>query len=136
MASSRVSRGASTVDDVGASIERWQADTVVRKDHETGTGPIGSLFNSLVELLGLVLIDIKTKPAMSQHYQSLESSSAALFFWGTDLGVSRGELDEVLQDSTQLRDTCLLVLVSIGQFLVSGAYPLPKSHPHLITDLT
>jgi hypothetical protein len=33
--------------------------------------------------------------------------------------VSRGELDEVLQDSTQLRDTCLLVLVSIGQFIVS-----------------
>jgi hypothetical protein len=119
MASKKASRNALAIEDVGASIERWQADTVVRKDHETGTGPIGSLFNSLVEVLGLMLVDLKARPDMSQHYQSLESSSAALFFWGTDLDVSRGELDEVLQDSTQLRDTCLLVLASIGQFIVS-----------------
>lgn len=80
-------------------------------------GPIGSLFTSIIGLLKLILIDIENEPDMSQHYQSLESISAALFFWGTDLRVRQGELDEELQNSIELRDTCLMVLVSIGQFL-------------------
>ncbi|KAH8719537.1 hypothetical protein GQ44DRAFT_775237 [Phaeosphaeriaceae sp. PMI808] len=120
MTSGKADSRASDVEDVGVNIERWQADTVVQKDHETGTGPIGLLFNSLIELLRFILIDIKKRLNMSEHYQSLESSSAALFFWGADLGVARGELDEALQDSSQLRDTCLLVLVSIGQFIISS----------------
>jgi hypothetical protein len=118
MDSSKPNRKAWAADDVGLSIERWQADNVARKDHEAGTGLIASLFSSLIEVVGLVLLDMKTRPDTSRHYQSLESSSAALFFWGTDFGVSQGELDEELQDSVQLRDTCLLVLVSIAQFIV------------------
>ncbi|OAL51019.1 hypothetical protein IQ07DRAFT_537378 [Pyrenochaeta sp. DS3sAY3a] len=87
-------------------------------------GPIGSLFNSLLELLGLILIDIRTQPDISEHHQSLESSCAAFLFWGTDHGVSQGDLDEALQDSAQLRDTCLMALTSIGQFLTSSFSPL------------
>jgi hypothetical protein len=136
MVSGRASRKASAVEDVGASIERWQADAVGRKDYETGTGPIGSLFNSITELLGLILVDTRKRSNMSQHYQSLESSSAALFFWGTDLGVARGELDEVLQDSAELRDTCLLVLVSIGHFMISCMCLIPHSLTHHFADLT
>jgi hypothetical protein len=131
----KAGRRASIVEDVGVSIERWQADTVVRKDHETGTGPVGSLFNSLIEMLGLILIDIKIRPDMSRHHQSLESSTAALFFWGTDLGVARGELDEVLQDSSELRDTCLLALVSIGKFIISCMSLTPKSLANKIDNL-
>lgn len=127
---------ASVVKDVGLSIKQWQADTVARKDQETGMGPIGLLFNSIIDLLRLILIDMKTQPDLSQHYQSLESSSAALFFWGTELGVSRGELDEMLQNSEELRDTCLLVIVSIGQFIISGTCLIPKSLPHLVANLT
>jgi hypothetical protein len=72
---------------------------------------------------------------MSRNYQSLESSCAALFFWDTDLGVARGELDEVLQDSVQLRDVCLMVLVSIGHLLISCMSLIPKSSAYQIADL-
>jgi hypothetical protein len=120
----KAGRRASIVEDVGVSIERWQADTVVRKDHETGTGPVGSLFNSLIEMLGLILIDIKIRPDMSRHHQSLESST-----------VARGELDEVLQDSSELRDTCLLALVSIGKFIISCMSLTPKSLANKIDNL-
>ncbi|KAF2831819.1 hypothetical protein CC86DRAFT_143902 [Ophiobolus disseminans] len=102
-----------------AVIERWQAGTIVRKTDETGAGPIGSLFNSLIELLGLILIDMKLRSNVSEHYRSLESSSAALFFWGMDFNVSQGELDEALRDSPELRDTCLMVLASIAHFTTS-----------------
>jgi hypothetical protein len=36
-----------------------------------------------------------------------------------DFGVLQGELDEVLQGSAQLRDTCLLVLISVGRLISS-----------------
>lgn len=90
----------------------------------------------LVAGLRLWIIDMRTQPNMSRHYHSLESSSAALFFWGTDLGASQGELDEVLQDSTQLRDTCLLVLVSIGRFMISCMWLITNLLPHLVADMT
>jgi hypothetical protein len=134
MYSGRADRRASGID-VGVNIERWQADTIVRKDHDSGTGPVGLLFNSVIELLRLILIDMKTRPTMSRNYQSLESSCAALFFWDTDLGVARGELDEVLQDSVQLRDVCLMVLVSIGHLLISCMSLIPKSSAYQIADL-
>lgn len=97
-------------------------------------GPIGSLFNSLLEFLGLILIDIKTQPDMSEHQQSLESSCAAFLFWGTDLRVSRGELDEALQDSAELRDICLMALISIGQFVISCRYLIPMQLLYRIAD--
>jgi hypothetical protein len=79
-------------------------------------GPIVSLSRSLMETLRLILSEVRMQSDTAQHYGSLESSCAALFFWDTDLGLSRGELDDMLQDSPQLRNTCLTVLVSISQF--------------------
>jgi hypothetical protein len=107
------------VQDPGLNIELWQADADAQRDDDIGAGPISSLFNSVVQLLGLILTAMRTRQNISHHYQSLESSFAALFFWGTDLDVSQGELDETLLDSPQLRDTCLLVLVSIGELITS-----------------
>lgn len=102
---------------VDASIQHWQADTSLGKAYGVATGPIGLLFNSILEFLGLVLVDMKTQSTIPAHYQPLETISATLFFWGTDLEVTQGELDESLRDSTELRDTCLMVLISIGQYL-------------------
>jgi hypothetical protein len=81
--------------------------------HEEGL--LGSLFKSLTETLGLILVEVRNQSDMTRHYTSLESTCATLFFWDTDLGLSGGELDDVLQNSLQLRDTCLAVLVSISQ---------------------
>jgi hypothetical protein len=90
---------------------------VVRNAELHEEGLLGSLFKSLTETLGLILIEVRNQSDMTRHYTSLESTCATLFFWGTDLGLSRGELDDMLQDSPQLRDTCLAVLVSISQFV-------------------
>lgn len=112
--------------DTGLSIALWQADADTQKKHDIGVGPIGSLYNPIVELLGLILTSMRTQTSVSRHYQPLESISAALFFWGTDLNVSQGELDEALHDSLQLRDTCLLVLVSIGELIMSCMHSISQ----------
>ena len=80
-------------------------------------GLLGSLFKSLAETLALILNDATSQSSMAGHYGSLESSCATLFFWGDDLGLLRGELDGMLRDSPQLRNTCLAVLVSISRFV-------------------
>ncbi|XP_014560048.1 hypothetical protein COCVIDRAFT_52251, partial [Bipolaris victoriae FI3] len=99
----------------------------LRNDELQEQGPIGSLSRSLIETLGLILIEVRTHSDRALHYGSLESSCAALFFWDTDLGLSRGELDDMLQDSPQLRDTCLTVLVSISQFVSTSLIHLISS---------
>ncbi|USP80973.1 ankyrin repeat domain-containing protein [Curvularia clavata] len=92
-------------------------------------GPIGSLYKSLIETLGLILIEVRMHSNMTQHHGSLEKSCAALFFWGIDLGLWRGELDDMLQDSRQLRDICLTVLVSICQFVSTSLIQMISSEP-------
>lgn len=99
----------------------------LRNDELYERGPIGSLSRSLIETLGLILIEVRTRSDGALQYGSLESSCAALFFWDTDLGLSRGELDDMLQDSPQLRDTCLTVLVSISQFVSTSLIHLISS---------
>ncbi|KAJ5026852.1 hypothetical protein PSV08DRAFT_389873 [Bipolaris maydis] len=99
----------------------------LRNDELHERGPIGSLSRSLIETLGLILIEVRTHSDSALHYGSLESSCAALFFWDIDLGLSRGDLDDMLQDSPQLRDTCLTVLVSISQFVSTSLIHLISS---------
>lgn len=121
--------------DTGTSIELWQADTSTQEKHVIGVGPVGSLYSSIVELLGLTLTSMRTQTSVSRHYQPLESISAALFFWGTDLNVSQGELDEAIRDSPQLRDTCLLVLVSIGELITSCMHLALQSSLLVVANL-
>jgi hypothetical protein len=102
-------------EDTDKNLQRLPLDTGrIHELHEQG--PIGSLSKSLIETLGHILMEVRMQPDMAQHYGSLESSCAALFFWSNDLGLPQGELDDMLQDSPQLRDTCLTVLLSISQF--------------------
>jgi len=82
-------------------------------------GILGSLFRSLTETLGLIVNEVKSQPSAASYYVSLESTCAALFFWGNDLGLSRDSLDNMLQYSPQLRGTCMAVLVSISHFVIS-----------------
>jgi hypothetical protein len=121
MTAEKAGNKVTTHEDVSVSMKRCKADTLGGDDHamETGIGIIGLLFSHIVEVLRLILIDMESRPSIAKHHQSLESSSATLFFWGNDLGVSQGGLDKALQDSSELHDTCLLVLVSIGQLVAA-----------------
>jgi hypothetical protein len=114
-----------TDEDVSVSMERWKTATLGRDYNavEPGIGPIALLFSDIFEVLRLILTDMETRPSIAKHHKSLESSSATLFFWGNDFGVLQGELDEALQDSFELRDTCLLVLVSIGKLVAARKLP-------------
>jgi hypothetical protein len=96
---------------------RWPVSSNVRNDELHDQGPIASLSRPLMETLGLLLIDVRMKPDVPQYCGPLESICAAFFFWIDDFGMSRGCLDDVLQNSLQLRDTRLAVLVSISRFL-------------------
>ncbi|KAI4606938.1 hypothetical protein J4E83_009849 [Alternaria metachromatica] len=93
-------------------------------------GILGSLFRSLTETLGLIMKELRSQSSDAEHYISLESTCATLLFWGNDLGLPRGELDDVLQGSPQLRDTCLAVLVSISRFVSTSLIHLVISEHH------
>ncbi|KAI4702901.1 hypothetical protein J4E81_001774 [Alternaria sp. BMP 2799] len=80
-------------------------------------GILGSLFRSLIETMGLIMKEVKSQCSEAGHYVSLESTCAALLFWGNDLGLPQGKLDDKLQYSPHLRDTCITVLVSIARFV-------------------
>lgn len=95
----------------------WQKKVNVRDEVGFPTCVIGSLFDSLLSFLKAVLHDMKQSSPEPPYYRSLEKSAAALFFWGSDHGVSHGALDRDLQHSSHLRDTVLLVLTSIGDLL-------------------
>jgi hypothetical protein len=86
---------------------------------ETGASihTIGSLFDGLMICLKTVLYHIQQSSPEPSYYGSLEKSAAALLFWGSDHGVSHGDLDKALRYSGFLRDTVLLVLTSIGDIL-------------------
>lgn len=101
-------------------IKLWQSGANQYSNETTSTGIISALFDGVVSSLKLILLNLKTTAKEQQHYRSLESLSAALLFWGTDLEVSQGELDISLQHSLSLRDIVLAVLISIGETIIRG----------------
>jgi len=80
-------------------------------------GILGSLFRSLTQTLGLIIKEVRSQSSEARHYNSLEATCAALLFWGNDLGLPQGKLDDMLQYSPHLRGTCITVLVSIARFV-------------------
>ena len=103
-----------------AAIQLWQAEAHGNKDGATSIGIIASLYEGLLEYLSAVLKALRQQDPTLDCYQSLESSSATLFFWGADLGVQKGDLDVLLQHSSHVRDTALTLLISIGNFMHQG----------------
>jgi len=78
-------------------------------------GILGSLFRSLTQTLGLIVKEVRSQSSEARHYNSLEATCAALLFWGNDLGLPQGKLDDKLRYSPHLRGTCITVLVSIAR---------------------
>ena len=80
-------------------------------------GVLGSLFTSLLETLGPIMEEVRSQSSEARYYNSLEATCATLLFWGNDLGLPQGKLDDKLQYSPHLRGTCITVLVSIARFV-------------------
>ncbi|KAF3002703.1 hypothetical protein E8E13_010081 [Curvularia kusanoi] len=101
-------------------VEMWHA-TADRTCNTDGTpGIIASFFDGLIAYLQGTLHNISDGDCERNVHQLLERCSATLLFWGFDHGVSQGKVDESLQHSTLLRDTVLVVLISIGELLSRG----------------
>ncbi len=101
-------------------VETWRA--VTDETYETGnaSGIIESLFDGLIAYLQGMLREIVQPDVEPITYGLLERSATSLLFWGLNHGISQGDLDRSLQHSTLLRDTVLLVLISIGELLSQG----------------
>ena len=101
-------------------VEIWRA--ITDETYETGNTPgiIGSLFDGLIAYLQGMLREIVQPDVEPITYGLLERGATSLLFWGLDHGVSQGDLDRSLQHSALLRDTILLVLISIGELLSQG----------------
>ena len=105
-------------------IEKWRTRTDVGENVILSSGVIAGLFNGLLEFLKFLLQHFRTHDPESRHYRPLERSSTALLFWGSDLGVSHGDLDVALQHSCELRDTVLTILISIAELMSQGSRSL------------
>lgn len=100
-------------------IDIWQADAECTVEDRSSTGIIALLFDSLTTFLKLTLNEKGLQCTQSQAL-SLKKDLASLYFWGADLGVLHGDLDNALQHSALLRDTLLAVLISLGDFCIQG----------------
>jgi hypothetical protein len=107
-------------------VDAWRIHADTRNQTGIATGIIGFLFDGLVGFLQTVLNNMRQGDVATPWYGSLEKNAAALLFWGLDHSVSKGELDTTLQHSGLLRDTVLLVLISIGEF-ISESTPVHSS---------
>lgn len=98
-----------------------RSDREVRNGFDgTRGGIISFLFDELVSLLETILQDVGQGDAAWPWYETLEKGAAALLFWGMDHSVSRGDLDATLQNSGLLRDTVLLILISISNLVIKS----------------
>lgn len=101
------------------SIETWQVNSDVQVE-AARTGIIGDLFSGCFELIKSLATRLRLLDPPREHYDEFESSLAALFFWGEAFDASRGELDHTLQDSEDLRDMTLNMLIAIGELIIQG----------------
>lgn len=98
-------------------VEEWQSEPNTNIDIDNGSGIIRSLFNGSTRFLQMILQQIRKNTGANAWYDSLERNAATLLFWGNDHGVPMGDLDNALQHSIFLRDTVILVFISIGELM-------------------
>ncbi|KAF2136283.1 uncharacterized protein K452DRAFT_280213, partial [Aplosporella prunicola CBS 121167] len=96
---------------------------------QDGSGIVRDLFRSCVIFLQLFLAATQKTEVSRPSYEKLEDNLATLCFWDVDFGVSRGELDRILEETEENRDLTLSVLISLGDFLSHGIAPFI---PHLL----
>lgn len=99
------------------AIQQWQKQT--QTEQETAT-IIASLYENVLHGLKILFQEVQTDTSATQSSRLLEESIATLFFWGQDFQVPEGSLDSALRFSHRLRDTVLLILISLGESLHYG----------------
>lgn len=86
-------------------------------------GNIGSLFESCLQMLKLLLRASSKVETAQPFCKSVESSLATLFFWDEEFGESRGDVDRAFEQSEDTYNLTLSIFLSLGDFLSHGNTP-------------
>ena len=82
-------------------------------------GAVGRLFKSCVDLYWALLQRILTLEFKDPQKEALRDVFGSFYFWGDGFYPFEGRLDEMLANSSRLRNRVLAVLVEIGEILCS-----------------
>lgn len=99
-------------------LERWlEANNAAPQRSSTNRlGLAGSLFEASFQLLSsLVEEGQRAGSISSQIAHSCQNELERLFLWGDGFGAGEGELDNILENSTELRVNVLSLLSEIGK---------------------
>ena len=101
-------------------------------------GAVGRLFKSCVDLYWALLQRILILKFKDRQKEALRDVFGKFYFWGDGFYPFEGRLDEILVNSSRLRNRLLAVLVEVGDILCSertGTYVeramLPKFILHI-----
>jgi hypothetical protein len=81
---------------------------------------IRDVFTKAVTLLRAMLVDSQTLRARNDLYKTTKKCLQRFHLWGTGHGVPSGDLDVFLQNSKEIYDSVLSLLVSIVELLFYG----------------
>ena len=82
-------------------------------------GAVGRLFKSCVDLYWALLQRILILDFKAPQKEALRDVFGGFYFWGDGFYPIEGRLDEILVNSSRLRNRVLAVLVEIGEILCS-----------------
>lgn len=82
-------------------------------------GFIGELFNACIRALATLVANCDA-PEMKPRIQE---ERGRLALWGDGFGVYEGELDRLLETSDHLKESTVVLLVSIASTIVKRIYP-------------
>ena len=82
-------------------------------------GAVGRLFKSCVDLYWALLQRILILKFKDRQKEALRDVFGKFYFWGDGFYPFEGRLDEILVNSSRLRNRVLAVLVEFGEILCS-----------------
>ena len=83
-------------------------------------GAAGRLFNGCIDIYWALISRISTLKYKGQQKQALRTEFGRLYFWGDGFYPSEGRLDEILANSSRLKNRVLSIFVEIGETLCNG----------------
>jgi hypothetical protein len=107
-------------------LEEWIDGTTIKKlgvssgDDRNSTGSTWNLYDHILQLFStLVPLASKSPPVVSKKdTRSLKESLGRLYLWGDGFG--DGRLEFILEESDDLKETVVTLLIVIGKILISS----------------
>lgn len=111
-----------------AHLEEWIDGTTIQKaggdsgDDDTTTGFAWNLYDHVLKLFS-ALVPLAVQPSSGlprKDTRSLKESLGNLFLWGD--GFRDGRLESVLEESDDLKESVVALLITLGEILISSKF--------------